>query len=88
MFSVEFGKIYRIFLISSVSELFGNSSWINFFRVECLDAETDIYVCEYCKYHLNIVQFFFKRPFFNHFWSTENLKKIDKIKLKMKERRT
>ena len=33
MFSVEFGKIYRIFLISSVSELFGNSSWINFFRV-------------------------------------------------------
>ena len=33
MFSVEFGKIYRIFLISSVSELFGNSSRINFFRV-------------------------------------------------------
>ena len=33
MFSVEFGKIYRIFLISSVSELFGHSSWINFFRV-------------------------------------------------------
>ena len=32
MFSVEFGKIYRIFLIPSVSELFGNSSWINFFR--------------------------------------------------------
>ena len=34
MFSVEFGKINRIFLIFSVSELFGNSSWINFFRVE------------------------------------------------------
>ena len=33
MFSVEFGTIYRIFLISSVSELFGNSSRINFFRV-------------------------------------------------------
>ena len=33
MFSVEFGKIYRIFLISSVSELFDNSSRINFFRV-------------------------------------------------------
>ena len=30
MFSVEFGKIYRIFLISSVSELFGSSSRINF----------------------------------------------------------
>ena len=26
MFSLEFGKIYRIFLISSVSKLFGNSS--------------------------------------------------------------
>ena len=33
MLSVEFGKIYRIFLISSVSELFGNSTRINFFRV-------------------------------------------------------
>ena len=39
MFSVEFGKIYRIFLISSVSELFGNSSRINFFRV--CSQETD-----------------------------------------------
>ena len=34
MFSVEFGKIYRIFFISSVSELFGNSSRIHFFRVD------------------------------------------------------
>ena len=34
MFSVEFGNIYRIFLISSISELFGNSSRINFFRVQ------------------------------------------------------
>ena len=33
MFSVEFDKIYRVFLISSVSELFGNSLRINFFRV-------------------------------------------------------
>ena len=42
MFSVEFGKIYRIFLISSVSELFGNFSWINFFRVENIEiARTD-----------------------------------------------
>ena len=36
MVSVEFRKIYRIFLISSVSELFGNSSRINFFRVDLL----------------------------------------------------
>ena len=34
MFAVEFDKIYRIFLISSVSELFGNSSRTNFFRVD------------------------------------------------------
>ena len=34
MFTIEFGKIYRILLISSVSELFGNSSRIHFFRVD------------------------------------------------------
>ena len=33
MFTVEFGKIYRIFLVSSVSELFGNSSRKKFVRV-------------------------------------------------------
>ena len=32
--TVEFGKIYRIFLISSVSELFGNSLGTTFFRVK------------------------------------------------------
>ena len=42
MFSVEFGKIYRIFLISSVSELFSNSSRINFFLVVTYDTLSEI----------------------------------------------
>ena len=33
MFSIELGKIYWIFLISSVCELFSNSLRVNFFRV-------------------------------------------------------
>ena len=38
MFSLEFGKIYQIFLISSVSELFGKSSRTNFFLLQyCLN---------------------------------------------------
>ena len=35
-FTVKFGKIYRIFLISLVPELLGNSSRTNFSRVHAL----------------------------------------------------
>ena len=38
--TVEFGKIYWTFLISSISELFNNSSRTNFFRVRKSDTET------------------------------------------------
>ena len=37
-FTVNFGKIYQIFLISSVFELFSNCSRIHFFRVVSLVA--------------------------------------------------
>ena len=74
MFSVEFGKIYRIFFISSVSELFGNSSRINFFRVSSqpgisLRALTSAYAgtyllflcaCVYILYHI----YYIKHSFF------------------------
>ena len=43
--TVRFGKIYRIFRISSVSELFSNSLRTKFFRVECVCVRARARAC-------------------------------------------